>query len=239
MGSDEQERRPQGCKTGHAIECNEGRILILPFRGENVAATAVKRANPAHPIEDVLAERWSPYVFADKPVSEEDLRSIFEGARWSASSFNEQPWRYVVARRSEGAAFERLLGCLAEPNQVWARHAPVLALGLAKKTFTRSGKPNRVSQHDLGAASACLSVQATACGLHVHQMAGVDLEKAHLEIGAPEDFEVVTALAIGYAGGEAEGDPGLRARDEKARSRKPLNELVFGVDFGAAADWAG
>ena len=197
----------------------------------------VKYGSADHPVREELTHRWSPYVFADRPVSEDDLRALFEAARWAASSFNEQPWRYVVARRSEGRAFERILSCLVEKNQVWARHAPVLALGLAKKTFAKSGRPNRVAPHDLGAASASLTFEATTRGLHVHQMAGVNVEQAHKEIGAPDDFEVVTGIAIGYAGGPGEGDPGLQERDATPRSRKPLAEFVFGADFGAPAGW--
>lgn len=197
----------------------------------------IKRAQPDHPIADVLTGRWSPYVFSSRSVSAEDLRSVFEAARWSASSFNEQPWRYVVARKEDGEGFERLLSVLLPGNQAWARHAPVLALGLAKKTFTRNGKPNRVALHDLGAASASLTAEATTRGLNVHQMAGVDTERAHAAVGAPDDFEVVTALAIGYAGDE--GDEGLLERDARPRSRKPLDEMVFGAQFGAAPNWLG
>jgi nitroreductase len=202
-----------------------------------LSENVVKHGSPDHPIREDLTKRWSPYVFADRPVADEDLRALFEAARWAASSFNEQPWRYVVARRSEGEAFERILSCLVEKNQVWARNAPVLALGLAKKTFTQSGRPNRVALHDLGAASASLTLEATSRGLNVHQMAGVNLEQAHKEIGAPDDFEVVTGIAIGYAGGPGEGDPGLQERDAKPRSRKPLAELVFGATFGESAQW--
>ena len=202
-----------------------------------MSENSVKRAETAHPIRPELANRWSPYVFSSQAVSEEDLRSVFEGARWSASSFNEQPWRYAVARKSEPEAFELLLGCLTAGNQVWARHAPVLALGLAKKSFTANGKANRVAHHDLGAASACLTIEAAARGLNVHQMAGVDIEKAHETVGAPEDFEVVTALAIGYPGAPGEGDPALREKDATPRGRKPLSELVFGAEFGNTADW--
>jgi nitroreductase len=168
-------------------------------------------------------------------VAAEDLRALFEAASWAASSFNEQPWRYVVARKEDGEAFERLLDLLVKPNQQWARHAPVLALGLARTTFTRNAKPNRVALHDLGAASASLTFEATARGLHVHQMGGVDTERAHAAVGAPEDFEVVTALAIGYAGDD--GDAELLERDAKPRTRRPLDEFVFGWEFGEAVSW--
>ena len=98
-----------------------------------------KKANPDHPILDVIADRWSPYGFDQQPVPAEDLRSVFEAARWAASSFNEQPWRYIVASRDDAGEFERLLSCLVEPNQAWAKTVQVLALGVAKLATLRRG----------------------------------------------------------------------------------------------------
>src|SRR5215207_8555115 len=115
--------------------------------------SAPKQATPDHPIHELLAKRWSPYAFADRPVSDADLRSLFEAARWSASSYNEQPWRYIVATRANPDEFDRLLSCLVEPNQVWAKAAPVLALGCTSLNFERNGKPNAAAVHDLGIAS--------------------------------------------------------------------------------------
>ena len=89
-----------------------------------------KPPTPDHPIHDLIASRWSPYALADRPVSDDDLRSLFEAARWAASSYNEQPWSYIVATRSNSAEFEQLLSCLVEGNQPWAKAAPVLAAGL-------------------------------------------------------------------------------------------------------------
>ena len=181
-----------------------------------------KHADPAYPIHDLLARRWSPYAFSDKPVRREDLAALFEAARWSASSFNEQPWRYFVAISDEPEEHAKMLSVLVEANREWARRAPVLALGLAKMTFTRNGKPNRVALHDLGAASASLTLEATSRGLCVHQMAGILPDRAREVFGIPEDFSVETALAIGYA---EDGDPS--GQDAQPRSRKPLSELVF------------
>src|SRR6185436_17210538 len=117
----------------------------------------IKQAATDHPILKVLAERWSPYAFEDRPVSDADLRSLFEAARWAASSYNEQPWRYVVATKANPAEFERLLSCLVEANQAWAKAAPVLALGCTSLYFTLNGKPNAAAVHDLGLASASLT----------------------------------------------------------------------------------
>src|SRR5262245_66683174 len=104
--------------------------------------TSHKQAAPDHPIQPLIAARWSPYAFADRPVSDDDLRSVFEAARWSASSYNEQPWRYIVATKANTADYEQLLSCLTDANQVWARTAPVLALGCTYLTCTLTGQPN-------------------------------------------------------------------------------------------------
>lgn len=184
-------------------------------------------ATTDNPIHEILAQRWSPCGFAENPVSPKDLKSLFEAARWSASCYNEQPWRYIVASRDNSEEFNKVLSCLVEANQVWAHFAPVLALGIAKKTFSRNGSPNRVALHDLGAASASLTFEAGGRGLMVHQMGGIHPEKAKQLYSIPEDFEVVTALAIGYPGTPSGFPDEYRERDSSRRERRPLRELVF------------
>jgi nitroreductase len=178
-----------------------------------------------HPVHELIGNRYSPYVYDDRPVSEDDLKSLFEAARWTASSYNEQPWRYIVATRANAKEYERLLSCLVEGNQEWARQAPVLALGVVKTTLTRNDKPNRVALHDLGAASASLTLEATSRGLAVHQMGGILPEKAREVYGVPDGYEVVTGMAIGYAG--AADDSALGQRDRRPRKRRPVTESVF------------
>ena len=156
--------------------------------------SAPKGARPDHPIHELLSKRWSPYAFADRDVSDDDLRSLFEAARWAASSYNEQPWSYIVATRSERAEFERLLSCLMEGNQAWACHVPVLALGITREAFTRNGKPNAAAQHDLGLASENLVSEATTRGLCVHQMIGIVPDRARELYGIPEDSRALTAI---------------------------------------------
>src|SRR5438270_3416151 len=137
-----------------------------------------KAAVTDHPVHELIRNRWSPRAFSDKPVEPAVLASLFEAARWAASSYNEQPWTYFVATREQPADFERLLSCLIEANQAWAKAAPVLALGVVRLTFARNGKENAVAVHDLGLASGNLSTEATARGLSVHQMAGILPDKA-------------------------------------------------------------
>lgn len=191
-----------------------------------------KTADTDHPIHALLASRWSPYAFADRDVPAEDLRSLFEAARWAPSSYNEQPWSYLVATRGEREEFERLLSCLVETNQAWARHAPVLALGVTRHAFARNDKPNAAAEHDLGLAAGGLLVEATARGLVVHQMIGIQPERARELYAIPEHSHALTGLAIGYAGDPAALPDALRARDLAPRARKPLAEFVFSGRFG-------
>lgn len=194
-----------------------------------------KQASPDYPIHDLIARRWSPYAYADRPVAGDDLRSLFEAARWAAPSYNEQPWAYVVATRADPDAFARLLSCLVEGNQGWAAAAPVLALGCTSLRFARNGKPNAAAVHDLGLASATLTLEATARGLVVHQTIGILPDKARDLYRIPEGVQPVTALAVGYAADPDTLPEKYRERDLAPRSRKPLSEFVFGGEWGTAA----
>ncbi len=204
---------------------------------DEIATLEIKRARAARPIHEVLAARWSPYGFADRGVPGSTLHTLFEAARWSASSFNEQPWFFVVARREEGEAFGRVLGCLIEFNQSWARFAPALAICGVRQRFERNDKPNPAAEHDLGLATASLMFEATAHGLRVHAMIGIEKEVARERLAIPEGWDPLTAVAIGYPGLPAELAEKLRERDRAPRERKSLAEFVHGGRFGAAADF--
>ena len=156
-----------------------------------------------------------------------------EAARWAASSYNEQPWRFLIARKSEPVNFEKFLNILLPMNQAWAKTAPVLIIMAAKKSFSHNGSPNYYALHDTGAALANLSLQATALGLHTHGMAGFDRERAQRELGIPDDFEPAAAVALGYAGPPDQLEPGrFRDAETSKRERKPLSETAFDGAWG-------
>jgi hypothetical protein len=140
----------------------------------------------------------------------------------------------MVARREDPEEFQRLLGCLVEGNRVWAKSAPVLALGVVNMKFALDGSDNRAAVHDLGLASGNLVMEATARGLVVHQMIGILPEKARETYGIPDGCEAWTALAIGYQGDAASLPERLRERDLAPRTRKPLPEFVFSRKWGNA-----
>ena len=197
-----------------------------------------KPAPSDFPVHELIRERWSPRAFADKPVPKDVLRSIFEAARWAPSSFNEQPWAYIVATKDDKESFERVLRVLVDFNVQWAKSAPVLALAVAKLTFANNNAPNRNAQYDTGAATALLSVEATAHGLAVHQMAGFDAEKARQVFGIPKGWEPIAALAIGYLGDPASLPPALKDRELAPRTRKPIAEFVMAGQWGHTASFA-
>lgn len=190
-----------------------------------------------YPIHPLLAERRSLRAFSRKTVEPEILGGLLEAARWAPSCANEQPWSFIVAVKDDKPEFERLLGCLIEFNLEWAQHAPVLILSVARMIFQSTGKPNRHAFHDVGQAIASLSVQATASGLAVHQMAGFDVEKARREFAIPQDHEPVAVTAIGYPGNPANLPDKLRQKELSPRQRKALADFVFERSFGQPGAW--
>ena len=194
-----------------------------------------KPAPSDFPVHQLIRERWSPRAFADKPISPEVLRSLFEAARWAPSSNNEQPWAYIVATKDDKASFEKVLGTLVEFNAGWAKNAPVLAIAVARLAFARNNAPNRTAQYDTGAATALLSVEATAHGLAVHQMAGFDPEKARQTFAIPAEWEAVAALTIGYPGNPDTLPQPLKDRELAPRTRKPISEFVMTGSWGHTA----
>jgi nitroreductase len=189
--------------------------------------SALKKAPAVEGVLPAIHERWSARSFADRDVNAETLRKVFEAARWAASSNNEQPWRFVVGRRGDGT-WEKIYATLMGFNRAWAHRAPVLILGTANTRFMKNGAEYAYASYDLGAATALLTLQAAALGLTTHQMAGFDHEAARRELGIPAEYALGTVIALGYQDDPAVlGDATLIERETSARTRKPLNEIVF------------
>ena len=165
---------------------------------------------------DVIKERFSPYEFTDKQLTQEDLNLLFDAASKAASSFNEQPWRFIYALRQDDEEFKNIHDCLVEANQGWTANVSALLITAVSKTFDKNGSANRVAIHDLGLAVGNLTVQASAMGIYLHQMAGVDLQSAIDKLNIPEGFEPVTAIAIGCYEG-----------DSQVKERKAVGEIAF------------
>jgi nitroreductase len=188
----------------------------------------IKRAPDVPGVLYLFLHRWSPRSFdSNRDVSPEDLRALFEAARWAASSNNEQPWCYLVGRRGT-ETHRKIFQSLGEWNQAWAGSSSVLLLGTAKRTFAKNGAVNGYAMHDLGAADAAICYQATALGLHSHQMAGFDHDVARQLFNIPEDYHLGSVNAIGYLGDPADLKVEYQRNLEEApRTRKQLSEIAF------------
>jgi nitroreductase len=187
----------------------------------------LKLAQTQQPVHELIAKRWSPRAFSDREVTPEQLTSLLEAARWATSSYNEQPWRFIVASKRDPETYNRLFGSLMELNQLWARSAPVLILSLGKKTFSHNGTPNPYALHDAGMAFSNLALQATSMGLSVHFMGGFDRAVARSAFQIPDDFELGAVAAVGYAGDPDSLPEKFRQAELAPRTRKPLAELIY------------
>ncbi len=184
---------------------------------------------PDYPVDPVFVHRWSPRAMSGEPISEKQLFTLLEASRWAPSSYNEQPWRIIYARR-DTPAWARHLGLLVEANQTWCRNAAALLLFVSKKAFTKGGKPNPVHVFDCGSAWENLALQGAHMGLVIHGMAGFDNERARKELGVPDDFSVCAMAAIGRPGRTEDLPENLRSI-EAPSPRKPVREFAFEGTF--------
>jgi nitroreductase len=196
-----------------------------------------KPAPSEFPIHQLIRDRWSPRAFSAKEISPETLRSLFEAARWAPSSFNEQPWAFIVATHTDHENFSKALRPLVEFNVNWAKHAYVLGFAVAELTFARNNTPNRNAHYDTGAAMAYLTTEATSHGLFVHQMAGFDPATAREVFAIPEGWEAIAAFTIGYPGDPASLPQPYRDGETAPRSRKPIREFVMSGKWGHTASF--
>jgi nitroreductase len=196
--------------------------------------------NPApteYPVLDLIRDRWSPRAFSDKAISPADLRSLFEAARWAASSSNEQPWAFIVATRDDQENFNKALQPLVEFNANWAKNAYVLGFAVSELAFAKSNTPNRNAQYDTGAAMALLSVEAISRGILVHQMAGFAPDTARDVFDIPSGWEAIAAFTMGYPGDPNSLPPPYRDRETAPRVRKLIREFVMSGKWGHTADF--
>jgi nitroreductase len=198
----------------------------------SAAATIItKPAKTEHPINDLIAKRWSARAFSTSPVERSKLLSVLEAARWAPSSRNEQPWRYIVFANDNPEKLKKAQSVLKDINN-YAKRAPILICAITKKTYSDNGNYNRLHFHDLGAANENMFLEAFNQGLIMHEMGGFDAQKAREVFNIPEDFEVGIMIAIGYQDIHQVLPESLIQKAYLPRERKPLSEIAFLEELG-------
>src|SRR6187200_3321548 len=176
-------------------------------------------------INPLILNRWSSRSMTGEELDEDTIMGLFEAARWAPSSYNNQPWRFIYAKRNT-ANWNKLFNLLAEPNKIWAKNAAVLVVVVSRKNFEYNEKYSITHQYDAGAAWENLALEASSRGLVAHGMQGFDYEKAGVDLGVPHDFEVMAMIAIGKKGPIEILPPELQEM-EKLTDRKPLKEIIM------------
>lgn len=195
---------------------------LRPEESNMINALEVRKAD--HPVESLFVERWSPRAMNGESLSESEILTLFEAARWAPSSYNEQEWRFLYARR-DTPQWPLLFDLLIEFNQSWCKNAAMLCVVLAHKVFALNGKPNPVHLYDAGAAWQNLALQGTAMGLVVHGMAGFDNAKARTALKVPDDYAVAAMFAVGQPAPADVLPEGVREK-EVPSDRKPVSEII-------------
>ena len=180
---------------------------------------------PGYPINHLILNRWSPRSMTGEELVEHDIMSLFEAARWAPSSFNNQPWRFIYAKRNTGH-WDRLFNLLVDANKLWAKNAALLIVVISRKNFEYNEKPARTHQFDAGSAWENLALEASSRGIVAHGMQGFDYEKARMDLEIPDDFEVMSMIAIGKKGPKENLPPEFQDK-EKLSERKPLKDIIM------------
>jgi nitroreductase len=193
-----------------------------------------KLAPTSTPIHELLARRWSPRAFdPTRPVSREQMKVLLEAGRWAPSCNGDEPWRYLIWDKGrDPQGWQKAFDCLSENNKKWVKNVPLLMLSCAGSTFQATGKPNRWTQHDTGAASVSMALQAVTLGLIVHQMGGWDVDKARAAFAIPAEYTPMAMIAVGYQTGPEILDEETKAKEMRPRARKPIAERFFEGGWG-------
>ena len=184
---------------------------------------------PEYEIDPLFFNRWSPRSMSGEDINRDDLMRLFEAARWAPSSYNNQPWRFLYARRDTDP-WAVFLDLLVEANRAWAKRAAALIVVVSKKTFDHNGKPSITHSYDTGAAWQNAALQGSLLGLVVHGMQGFNYDKARTVLNVPDEFQVEAMIAVGKPGMKEDLPPALQER-EFPSERKNVFEIAFEGGF--------
>ncbi|HYX56985.1 MAG TPA: nitroreductase family protein [Nitrososphaeraceae archaeon] len=195
---------------------------------ENKIQTQTRQST--YNINPLILNRWSPRSMTDEELDDDTIMSLFEAARWAPSSYNNQPWRFIYAKRNTPQHWNKLFNLLAEPNKAWTKNAALLVVVISGKNFEYNEKYSITHQYDTGAAWENLALEASSRGLVAHGMQGFNYEKARIDLEIPDNFDVMAMIAIGKKGSK-ENLPLQLQEKEYPNDRKPLKEIIMEGTF--------
>ena len=208
-------------------------LIVLTFACCKIPTTFCQsqsqtKRSPEHTVDTIFTNRWSPRALSGESITDHELMSLFEAARWAPSSYNAQPWVFIYSPRTS-STWNTFLNLLVPFNQKWAKNAAVLVVVVSKKTFD-SGEPSPTHSFDAGAACQNLALQGSLMGLVVHGMGGFDFDRAKTELNIPDDYTVEAMFAIGKPG-NVKDLPQSMQKMETPSNRKPIAEFVSEGSF--------
>jgi len=184
----------------------------------------VRTRKTEYPIHPLIQGRCSPRAMTGEEMSDGELMALFEAARWSPSSYNGQPWRFVYVKR-DTPHWPKLHDTLIEFNQKWTAKASALVLVISRDTFEHNGKPARTHSFDTGSAWMALALEASHRNLVTHGMEGFDYDKARSNLQVPSGYTVEAMIAIGKPAAKSSLPEDILKR-EVPSTRRPLSEIV-------------
>lgn len=196
----------------------------------------IKEARNDFPIHPFLKQRWSPRAFDGRIVEKEKLQSIFEAARWSPSSSNDQPWAFLVGFKGDDV-YNAIYESMEEFNRIWTPCTGMLGITCARKTRLNKPDLNFYRVYDLGQSMAHLTFQAMSLGVYVHQMGGFDKGKARELLSIPDDYDILTIFTMGYLGDLENLHPRMQRTEVAPRERRSSKNFVFTGTFGHTASF--
>jgi len=180
-------------------------------------------------LNPLILNRWSPRAMTGEEMTEKELMALFEAARWAPSSYNNQPWRFLYARKNT-SSWPLFFNLMIEFNQGWTKNASALVVVISAKNFEHNNKPARTHSFDTGAAWMSMALEGAWRGYVMHGMEGFDFEKAKVDLGVPDDYQVEAMIAIGKRAPMSQLPPELQKR-EAPSTRRPLDEIMIEGKF--------
>lgn len=192
---------------------------------EKLPKEVAEQRKPEHEIHPIILGRWSPRSMTGEEIPDDKLMPLFEAARWAPSSYNNQPWRFIYAKRNS-RDWKKFFDLLTEGNQAWAKNAAVLVVLISAKNFEFNGKPSITHMMDAGSAWENLAIEGSRRGLVTHGIEGFDYGRARKELEISDDYDICCIIAIGKRG-KKEALPAQMQEYEKPNQRKPLKDIIM------------